>query len=339
MLVSRCRPQRQEICLASNQTPAFFHGAGTAAMPTLTANGIRIAFDTAGDAKSTPVLLVHGLGMQLTAWPDEFVDGLVELGFYVIRFDHRDCGLSTKFDRAGKPNLVWSWLKSRLKLPLRPAYHLEDMADDALGVLSALGVAKAHVVGVSMGGMVGQILAARHPHRVLSLTSIMSSSSRRGLPGSTLAARQALLRRPADPNDVDAIVDATVGLWQAIGSPAYPTPEKQLRRRAARALRRGYCPAGLARQMLAVAAAPDRSALLQSIRVPTLVIHGAADPLVPPACGADTAAQVPGARFELIEGMGHDLPAQLNERLLTLIDFHARGKMAPDSTPRLFVKQ
>ena len=308
-------------------------------MPTLSANGIRIAFDTAGDAKSTPLLLLHGLGMQLTAWPDAFVDGLVELGFYVIRFDHRDCGLSTKFDRAGTPSLGWSWLKSLLRLPLRPTYRLEDMAGDALGVLSALGIAKAHLVGVSMGGMVAQILAARHPQRVLSLTSIMSSSGRRGLPGPTAAARAALARQPANPNEVEAIVDATVALWQAIGSPAYPTPEKQLRRRAARALRRCYCPAGVARQMLAVAAAPDRSALLQSISVPTLVIHGACDPLVPPACGADTAARVPGARFELIEGMGHDLPAQLNERLLTLIDFHARGKMAPDSTPRLFVKQ
>lgn len=308
-------------------------------MPTLSANGIRIAFDTAGDAKSTPLLLLHGAGMQLTAWPDEFVDGLVELGFYVIRFDHRDCGLSTKFDRAGASRPGWSWLKSLLRLPLRPAYRLDDMASDALGVLSALGIAKAHLVGVSMGGMVAQILAARHPQRVLSLTSIMSSSSRRGLPGPSAAARQALSRRPANPNDVESIVDATVALWQAIGSPAYPTPEKQLRRRAARALRRCHCPAGVARQMQVVAAAPDRSALLQSITVPTLVIHGACDPLVPPACGADTAALVPGARFELIEGMGHDLPSQLNERLLTLIDFHARGKMAPDSTPRLFVKQ
>ena len=126
---------------------------------------------------------------------------------------------------------------------------------------------------------------------------------------------------------------------QALGSPAYPTPEKQLRRRAARALRRCYCPAGAARQMLAITSAPERSELLRSIAVPTLVIHGAADPLVPVACGADTAAHVPGARLEVIEGMGHDLPSQLNERLLTLIDFHARGKMAPDSTPRLFVKQ
>ena len=308
-------------------------------MPTLTANGIRIAFDTAGDAKSTPVLLVHGLGMQLTSWPEEFVDGLVELGFYVIRFDHRDCGLSTKFDRGRKPNLVWNWLKSHLNLPARPVYRLDDMAEDALGVLSALGIARAHLVGVSMGGMVAQILAARYPQRTLSLTSIMSSSGKRGLPGPSPAVRQALLRRPADPNDVDSIIDTAVALQQAIGSPAYPTPEKQLRRRAARSLRRCYCPGGVARQMLAITSAPERTELLRSIGVPTLVIHGAADPLVPLACGEDTAAQIPGARLEVIQGMGHDLPAQLNERMLALIDANARGKITPDSTPRLYVRQ
>ena len=319
--------------------PARTRGAGPESMPTLTANGIRIAFDTAGDAKAAPVLLVHGLGMQLTSWPDEFVDGLVELGFYVIRFDQRDCGLSTKFERAGQPNRVWRWLGAHLKLPLRPAYRLDDMAEDALGVLSALGVARAHLVGVAMGGMVAQILAARHPQRTLSLTSIMSSSGKRGLPGPAAGLRQAQLARPARPNDVDSIIDAAVALQQAIGSPAYPTPEKQLRRRAARAVRRCYCPAGELRQMLAVSTAPERSALLSAITAPTLVIHGAADPLVPLACGEDTAAQVPGARLEVIQGMGHDLPAQLNERMLALIDANARGKITPDSTPRLYVRQ
>src|SRR3954451_21196613 len=165
-------------------------------MPSLNANGIRIAFDTAGDPKAVPLLLVSGLGLQLTAWPDPFVEGLVELGFYVIRFDNRDCGLSTKYERAGTPNLTLAWLKSKIGWPLKAPYKLDDMAEDALGVLSALGVARAHVVGVSMGGMIGQILAARHPGRVLSLTSIMSSSGRRGLPGPVPAVRQVLTRRP-----------------------------------------------------------------------------------------------------------------------------------------------
>jgi proline iminopeptidase len=195
---------------------------------------------------------------------------------------------------------------------------------------------------MSLGAMVGQLMAAKYPSRVLSLTSIMSSSGRRGLPGPTPAARRALLRRPRGwhgAGDIDAAVDYNVQLLQAIGSPAYPTPEKQLRRRVARALRRNCCPGGVVRQMLAVTACGDRSPQLQTIVAPTLVIHGAADPLVPPACGADTAQAIPGARLEIIEGMGHDLPAQLLERLLALIDAHAHGKMAPDSTPRLFVKQ
>jgi pimeloyl-ACP methyl ester carboxylesterase len=311
-------------------------------MPSLNANGIRIAFDTAGDPKAVPLLLISGLGLQLTAWPDEFVEGLVELGFYVIRFDNRDSGLSTKFEHAGTPSLTLAWLKSILHLPLSPPYHLEDMANDAIGVLSALGVARAHVVGMSMGGMVAQLMAAKFPARILSLTSIMSSSGRRGLPGPTPAARRALLRRPRGWNgdgDIDSAVDYNVQLLQAIGSPAYPTPEKHLRRRVSRALRRNCCPGGVVRQMLAVTACGDRTPLLQTIAAPTLVIHGAADPLVPPACGVATAQAIPGARLEVIEGMGHDLPAQLLERLLALIDAHAHGKMAPDSTPRLFVKQ
>jgi pimeloyl-ACP methyl ester carboxylesterase len=308
-------------------------------MPTLNSNAIRIAFDAAGDPKAVPLLLIHGLGMQLTAWPDEFVDGLVDLGFYVIRFDNRDCGLSTKFSQAGTPHLGLAWLKSKVGWPLKSAYRLDDMAEDALGVLSALGVARAHVVGVSMGGMIGQILAARHPARVLSLTSIMSSSGRRGLPGPVPALRQALLRHLGKAEDSESAVDQVVGLLQAIGSPSYPTPEKQLRRRVTRSLRRSTCPAGAMRQWIAVVASGDRSALLETIVVPTLVIHGAADPLVPLACGLDTAERVPGARLEVIEGMGHDLPAQLAERLLALIDAHTHGKMEPDSTPRLFVKQ
>jgi len=307
-------------------------------MPSLNANGIRIAFDTAGDPKAVPLLLISGLGLQLTAWPDEFVEGLVDLGFYVIRYDNRDTGLSTKFEHAGTPNLALAWLKSLVRWPIRPPYTLEDMADDAVGVLSALGVARAHVVGVSMGGMIAQLMAAKYPSRVLSLTSVMSSSGRRGLPGPAPAVKRALMRRPG-ANDADAMVEHGVQLLQAIGSPTYPTPEKELRRRVARALRRNCCPGGVLRQILAVAASGDRTPQLRTIVAPALVIHGAADPMVPLACGADTAEAIPNARLEVIEGMGHDLPTQLMERLLALIDAHAHGKMTPDSTPRLFVKQ
>jgi proline iminopeptidase len=308
-------------------------------MPTLTANGIRIAFDTAGDPRGVPLLLIHGLGMQLTAWPDALVDGLAEQGFYVIRFDNRDCGLSAKCDAAGTPNLALAWLKMRLRLPVRAPYTLDDMARDAAGVLSALGVARAHVVGVSMGGMVAQLLAIQHGHRVMSLTAIMSSTSRRGLPGPTRAVKAAMLRRPGNPAQVDSVIDNAVALLRTIGSPAYPTPDPLLRQRVLHALRRSNCPSGIARQALAIAVAPDRSTLLTQLAIPTLVIHGAADPLVPLACGVDVARQVPGAHLEIIEGMGHDLPDQLIERLLALIDTHAHGKMAADSTARLFERQ
>lgn len=310
-----------------------------AIMPNLTANGINIAYETAGDPKGVPILLIMGLGLQLTAWPEDFVDGLVELGFYVIRFDNRDCGLSTKFKQAGTPNLALAALKSMLRLPVRSPYRLDDMAADALGVLNALGVAKAHVVGLSMGGMIGQILTAGHPARVLSLTSIMSSSGRRGLPGPTRAARKAVLARAPDPNDHEQMVDHMAGIFRVIGSPAYPTPERQLRARVSASLRRNVCGAGVARQLLAIIASGERTALLETIDRPTLVIHGAADPLIKLACGIDTARLVPGARLEVIEGMGHDLPAQLIERLLALIDVHAHGKMAPDPLPHHFEKQ
>ena len=308
-------------------------------MPLLQSNGISIAYETAGDPKGVPLLLIMGLGMQLISWPDDLVEGLVDLGFYVVRFDNRDSGLSEKFDHAGKPSLALAFVKSLLRLPLNSAYKLDDMADDALGVMRALGIARAHVVGASMGGMIAQIIAARHPDRVLSLTSIMSSSGRRGLPGPTRAARSVLLSRPSNAKNIDSLVTHMSNTFRVIGSPAYPTPEKQLRARMQRAIKRNVSPAGVARQMVAIAASGDRSALLQTISVPTLVIHGAADPLVPLACGEDTARQIPGARLEVIEGMGHDLPSQLIERLLALIDAHAHGKMAPDSTARLFEKQ
>jgi proline iminopeptidase len=308
-------------------------------MPTLTANGIRLAFDTTGDPKGVPLLLIHDVGMQCTAWPDEYVEGLADLGFYVIRFDNRDCGLSTKFEHAGTPSLKLAWLKSRVGWPLAVPYTLDDMADDALGVLSALGVARAHVVGMSMGAMIGQLLAARHPSRVLSLTMISTSSGRRGLPKPGAAMRKLLLRALVKPDDFDSAVEQTVAVLKAVGSPSYPTLDKVLRRKVSRMLRRNCCPGGTARQCLAVAASGDRTELIRTIAAPTLVIHGAADAVLPLACGIEAAGLIPGARLEVIEGMGHDLPVQLAERILALIDEHAHGKMAPDSTPRLFVKQ
>jgi proline iminopeptidase len=275
--------------------------------------------------------------MQLVAWPDEFVEGLVEQGFYVIRFDNRDCGLSTKLDNLGAPNLPWLWLKSLVGLPLRAPYTLHDMVADTAALMDALGVQAAHLVGASMGGMVAQLFAATHAARVLSLTSIMSSSLRRDLPGPSAAARKLLLRRP--PRTREGMVRHVMAVFQAVGSPSYPTPERQLRSRVERAVDRNVSQAGVQRQIAAIAATGELVPYLAKITAPTLVIHGAADPLVPAACGIDSARCIPGARLEIIEGMGHDLPTALIERLLALIDAHTRGKMAPDSLPRLFEKQ
>lgn len=307
-------------------------------MASIVANGVTIEYETHGDPQAPPVLLIMGLGMQLTAWPADFIDGLVEQGWYVIRFDHRDIGLSTKFDHLGAPNLPLAFIKNLLGWPLKSAYTLDDMAADALGLLDALGIAQAHVIGISMGGMIAQILAARHPDRVATLTSWMSSSGRRGLPGPSPAARRALLRRP-DPRDRALLLAHMVHIYGVIGSPAYPTPAKLISERIEASLKRAASVpnngSGTARQMVAIAASGDRSRLLKTIRCPALVIHGAADPLVPLAAGADTAALIPGAALHVIEGMGHDLPPQLIERLLALIDGHLHGKMARQAGSRV----
>lgn len=302
-------------------------------LATAQANGITIAYETSGNPLDPPVLLIMGLGTQLTAWPQDLVDGLVEQGYYVIRFDNRDVGLSSKLHQHKKPHLLWAYLKSLIGLKQSAAYTLDDMAADALGLLDALGVARAHVVGVSMGGMIGQVFAARFANRTLSLTSIMSSSGRRGLPGPTAAARNALMRGPDDPHNRAQVVAHGVAVLRLIGSPSFPTPEPVLRAAIERALERSVNPDGFARQTVAVIASGDRTPLLRTIQCPTLVIHGAADPLVPVACGIDTAQAIPGARLEVIEGMGHDLPAQLIERLLALLDQHLRGNMGPELPP------
>ena len=302
---------------------------GRGIMATIKANGLTIAYESHGDPHDPCVLLVMGLGMQLVAWPDALVEGIVEQGFHVLRFDNRDAGLSSKMTQAGKPSLPLAYLKSKLGLRIKSSYTLDDMADDALGLLTALGIGQAHVIGASMGGMIAQLMAARAPDRVLSLVSIMSSSSRRGLPGPTRAARQALMRRPKAGASQAELVAHMVATVQALGSPAYPVAERTLQQRVAAAMARASCPDGVARQMVAIAASGDRVALLPTIACPALVIHGAADPLIPVACGIDTAALIPGARLEVIEGMGHDLPPQLIERLLALIDVHLHGKMAP----------
>jgi pimeloyl-ACP methyl ester carboxylesterase len=259
-----------------------------------------------------------GLGMQLVAWPDGFVQLLGERGFRVIRFDNRDIGLSQSFDQLGTPNLAWAALRHALGLRVHSPYTLGDMADDTASLLDALAIPRAHVCGASLGGMVAQQLALRHPARVRSLTLMMTSSGARRLPGPSLQVRRLLLERP-DGRNLDAVVEYQVRVFRLIGSPGYPTSEDELRQRLGCAVRRGYRPAGTARQLLAVAADRDRAPLLAGIAVPTRVIHGKADALVPMAAGIDLAARIPGAVLDLVEGMGHDLPEPLWPRFVSAI--------------------
>ena len=267
-----------------------------------------------------PVLLIMGLGMQLTAWPDEFVQGLLDRGHAVVRFDNRDIGLSSKLGTWGRPNLMFAAFKQAVGLPVRAAYTLHDMARDTDGMLEALGMPRVHVVGVSMGGMIGQLLAAQYPGRVASFTCVMTSSGAPHLPGPTPAARRALLDRPKNPHDHDAAVDHFMKVYRAIGSPGYATPEPMLRQRILRGIRRSVHPLGFVRQVVAIAATGDRSRLLAKIKAPTTVVHGRDDPLVPVAAATDLAGKIPGGQLRIIDGMGHDLPTPLVPTLLAAVE-------------------
>ncbi|MEO6363599.1 MAG: alpha/beta hydrolase [Caldimonas sp.] len=276
----------------------------------LAANGISLEVEDHGPPTGEPLLLVMGLGMQLLGWHEGFVDTLVERGFRVIRYDNRDIGLSTSFDAAGVPNLAVDSLRYAIGMRVKSAYSLSDMAADAAGVLDALGLPSAHVCGASMGGMIAQRLAADAPERIRSLTLMMTSSGSRKLPGPSLKVRGALIARPQTAT-IEGIVEHYVALYGLIGSPAFPATKDDLRERFTRSVKRSYRPAGTARQMVAIAADGDRSGVLAGLRMPTHVIHGAADVLVPVQAGRDLAARIAGATLDVVEGMGHDLPPEL----------------------------
>lgn len=290
----------------------------------ITHNGLRIEFESDGDEHASAVLLTMGLGMQLTAWPTSLVQALVQAGHRVIRFDNRDIGLSSQLDHLGVPNIGWQVVRSRLGLSIRSPYSLQDMASDAIGLLDALGVQRAHVVGVSMGGMISQRVAATVPHRVISLTSVMSSSGAPGLPGPRADVSRALLKRPRShvPEHVAA---HALNMFRLIGSPAFPQDMPAFEQRILADVVRSHRPDGVARQLLAVVSDTQRHAVLKDIACPTLVVHGTADPLVPLACGQDTAARIAGARFESIEGMGHDWPPGVAARLADHIVPHLQA--------------
>jgi len=283
------------------------------------ANGIGIEVEDQGPPDSPggpPILMIMGLGMQLTAWPEPLVQMLVERGRRVIRMDNRDVGLSQRFDHLGVPSFGPVMLRYFLHLPVRAPYTIGDMAGDALGVLDALGIARVHVVGASMGGMVAQHLAAGHGDRIARLTLMMTTSGARHLPQPSTRVRMALLDRGRiDPHDIEALTDRLEHVLDVIGSPAF-RPDRAAQRERLRALiTRAYHPAGVVRHIVAVVADGDRSPLLARIRAPTHIVHGAADPLVPVAAAHDLHAKIAGSTLEVIEGMGHDLPAALWPRL------------------------
>ncbi len=294
-------------------------------MPQAQVNGVSLEHDSFGPDDAEPLLLIMGLGAQMTRWTVPFCESLVAQGFRVIRFDNRDVGLSTHLDDAPIPDLAAiSEAHRRREKPDVP-YSLFDMADDAAGLLDALGIERAHIVGASLGGMVAQLVASEHPHRTLSLTSIMSNTGNPHLPRATPEAMAALSSRPPNPfKDEEGFLAASVATARVVGSPAYPIDETELRAQALEAARRAYYPAGFARQFAAANATGDRRARLAAITAPTLVIHGAADPLIPLAGGEDTAANIKGAELKVIEGMGHDIPPQLYETIAMAIAANAR---------------
>lgn len=293
-------------------------------MPQIEANGIALEYEIFGDHDAPPLLLVMGLGAQLTLWPIELVEALVARGFRVIRYDNRDIGLSHKMDGARAPGMMRHILARRFGFNIRVPYTLADMAADGVGLLDALGIQRAHVVGASMGGMIAQHIAFSHPERVLSLTSIMSTTGNPKLPPARKEAITALTKRPASMAEA-VLVEHGMKIGRAIGSPGYPAEEERLRANTTANVRRSVHPEGMPRQLAAIIADGDRRQRLAKVTAPTLVIHGEADPLVPVEGGRDTAAHIAGAALKTIPGMGHDLPLALVDEIADLIAEHAHA--------------
>jgi len=283
-------------------------------------NGIEIEYETFGDRGGRPLLLIMGLGAQLLLWEEEFCAELVKRGHFVTRYDNRDVGLSTKLEQAGEPDILEVMQAAAAGRPVESAYKLDDMADDAAGLLDVLGLDSAHVVGASMGGMIAQTLVLRHADRVRSLTSIMSTTGNPDLPPPKPDALAALMQPRIDERE--AAIEQAVSLQRVIGGPGFPFDVERTRRLAGRSYDRSFYPVGIIRQLAAVMASGNRAPALASVKTPTLVVHGDADPLVPLEGGRDTAQAIPGAELLVIEGLGHELPPLVWPRVIDAISGH-----------------
>lgn len=275
-------------------------------MPKLMANGLKLEVEEFGDPSDPAILLIMGFSAQMTMWPVPFCEGLAKMGFRVIRFDNRDIGLSQNLEHLGPPNIAAALGAMATGVPYRDApYRLIDMADDAAGVLDALNVGRAHIVGASMGGMIAQLFAVYHGHRAHSVTSIMSTTGRPGLPPAAPEVTAVLLTPPASTARTDRI-EHVKKMWRIIGSPGFAATEAELQRVAEREVDRApYEPNGIGRQLMAILGSSSRHEILRTVTCPMLVLHGTDDPLVPVTGGRDTAAATPGAKLVEIKGMGH----------------------------------
>ncbi|BDB40531.1 alpha/beta hydrolase [Mycobacterium kiyosense] len=277
---------------------------------------MKLYYEDMGDLEDPPVLLIMGLGAQLLLWRTAFCERLVAQGLRVIRFDNRDVGLSTKTQRYSPPPLVTRMARSWLGLPSRAAYTLEDMADDAAALLRHLDIKHAHIVGASMGGMIAQVFAARFAHHTKSLSIIFSSNNHRFLPPPAPRALFSLIKGPPPSSPRETIIENSVRVSRIIGSPAYPTPEEQMRADAAESYDRNFHPWGITQQFGAILGTGSLLHYDRRITAPTVVIHGRADKLMRPAGGRAVARAINGARLVLVDGMGHDLPRQLWDRVI-----------------------
>lgn len=287
-------------------------------------NGVKLHWEAMGPPDGEPMLLVMGLGCQLIQWPDVLCEDLAQRGFRVVRFDNRDAGLSETVDRKIRFNLRRDYV--RVRLGLRPGaanYLLHDMAADTVGLMDALGIRRAHLVGVSMGGMISQLTAGTFPDRVKSLCSIMSGTNHPWVRQTRIDLLLRLASPPAN-HERETIVARQSETFRLIGSPAYPTPEAERRAFAGRAFDRAFRPGGTLRQMHAIVATGSFEPLLKNVTAPTQIIHGTDDPLMRAICGRRSAAMIRGAKLELIEGMGHDCPKALMPRWAELIDTNAK---------------